>query len=128
MLLLLPESDAIKTMLLREFTPLQSSLSSFPSLFLFCLALRGRLVFNALAGSDTVWRLGMQEGEILLASVANYNLCSHLRELLFLSELSGPVLSQFIQTPKGTQLINNAHIFSPICGIAPTASSEMFTT
>lgn len=69
-------------------TPVLPFLLSLP--LSLCLALRGRLVLNALAGSDTVWRLGMQEGEILLASVANYNLCSHLRELLFLSELYGP--------------------------------------
>lgn len=65
-------------------------LLSLPLSLSLCLSLRGRLVLNALAGSDTAWRPRMQGGEILLASVANYNLCSHLREGLLLSELSGP--------------------------------------
>lgn len=78
-----------KTMLLLARIHTAPALTFLLSLPL-SLALRGRLILNALAGSDTAWRLGMQGGEILLASMANYNLCSHLGEVRFLSELSGP--------------------------------------
>lgn len=63
----------------------------------------------------------MQGGEILLASVANYNLCSHLREGLLLLELSGPGHEAYSQVdisvhpnPKGKRTNYRCSDFQPI--------------